>query len=1065
MKIIFKLIAAIALLYGLNNKAAAQSCINFDGSNDYVLVTNYAALQTGTTMTVEAWINATAWKTPLYKGTVMSTGNNAGQNNGFDLRAGNNGQAEFNISIGGVWAAATTPPIMQLGQWYHIAGVYTGDSLKVYINGLLRASTPVTGNITYSTGALYIAECPGFTGRTFSGKIDEVRFWNTARTHSEITGNICSALTGSETGLVGYWNFDATSGTTTAINSVAGGTNGTLTNMTLVTAWVANNYTCSANTPNVGVVEVTSPSSGFSLSSAEQVTVKINNYSNQIATNFPVSYKLNNLSPVTETVSASIPAFATYSYTFTQTVNLSVYQNYNILCYTGMTGDSDPTNDTTLKNFSNFAIGTNFGVAFSGIESVSITDSTYLNPTTALTVEAWVNASAWVGGVGTEGIVTKSSNSPDKGYNITCGDNGRVKFQISDNGGWKSVESSHILLSNRWYHVAGVFNGSSIKLYVNGELIAGTYASAIAPSTVPVMIGSGLHGTIDEVRIWNTARTQSELQANMAVSLTGNETGLVAYYKFNEGLGSPVAMDGTNRNHVAALSNNFNLGAAWVSGFAVANDDAGVNGLAAPNNLTAFAGQTNVKLMVKNFGVNAISNIPVSYRVENGAEVRDTIHATIAPNETYIHAFTNLENFSAFDSVQITIKTKLAGDVESRNDSVVTKLRKPSVSTPNTIVVFNNIQHDFGANGQVHYADAVFPEMPEQYIQVLLHVSVACPVSGCDPWDQAGLVTLLKNGEEYELGRYVTPYGKACGPWTIDVTDFKSILTGPLTIKSFVQVWGASGWLVNISFEFIQGVSPYPFTKIIPLWNTDYQVYGDPNISYILPALSVPIDARAHHVSLRTTISGHGQGNTSNAAEFINVTHHVLVNGTNQFDHHIWKTDCGSNSCANQSGTWTLSRANWCPGQEVDPITNDLTSLVTPAQNVTLNYVLQTYTNLNNTGYNGGSHTEPFYRIHTYLIESSDSALISIHEVEKNIGLSIMPNPSNGLFNVRIFGVEGKVNIIVCDIQGRVVLNDKIFITGNSANQTINLQAQAKGMYFLRVNTEKGMRVEKICIE
>ncbi|MCX6290365.1 MAG: peptide-N-glycosidase F-related protein [Bacteroidetes bacterium] len=973
MKKILRLIGIFLIASSFSNHTQAQYCLSFDGSNDYVSVANYAGLQTASTMTVEAWINATAWKTPLYKGTVVSTGNNAGQNNGFDLRAGEGGKVAFNISIAGNWVTATTPAILQLGQWYHLAGVYTGDSVKVYVNGLLRAAVPATGAITYSTGAMYIAECPGFTGRTFNGKMDEVRFWNTARTPSEITGNICTSLTGSETGLAGYWKFDATNGTTTAINSVAGGNNGTLTNMTLATAWVSGDYTCSVNNPDVGVVDVIAPASGFNLSSTEPVSIKINNYSNQAATNFPVSYKLGNLAPVTETVSASIPAFGSYIYNFTQTVDLSAIQAYTIRSYTGMTGDADHSNDSVSKSFNNFAIGTNFAVAFTGIESITLTDTSYLNPTSALTVEAWINTSSWVGGVGSEGIISKSTSSPDQGYSITCGDNGRVKFQISDNGGWKSVESAHMLLTNRWYHVAGVFDGSSIKLYVNGDLISSTFASAISPSSVPLTIGSGFYGKLDEVRIWNIARTATEIQTNMAVALAGNETGLVGYYKLNEGLGSPLAYDGTVNSHTASLSGNFNLNTAWVSGYSLMNDDASVTGLVAPNNLTAFNGETRVKVLVKNTGLNTISNIPVAYKVGNGSWFLDTIATSLAPNQTYTHSFKNIEDFSLLTTTTLTTRVHLPGDADSRNDSAVTILTKPTVN-PNTIVVFNNVQHDFASNGQVHYADAIFPEAPEKYSSVLLHVSVSCPGSGCDPWDQAGLVTLLKNGQEYELGRYITPYGIACGPWTIDVTDFKSLLTGPLTLKSYVQVWGSSGWLVTISFEFIPGASAYPFSKLTPLWNTDYQVYGDPGVSYVLPTLSIPIEAQSKHVSMRSTLTGHGQGNTNNAAEFFNVTHHVWVNGTNQFAHHIWKADCGSNSCSNQGGTWTLSRAGWCPGQGVNSIINDLTPLVTTGQNVSLNYVLQSYTNLLNTGYNGNGHTEPFYRIHTYLVETSDSA-------------------------------------------------------------------------------------------
>jgi hypothetical protein len=51
----------------------------------------------------------------------------------------------------------------------------------------------------------------------------------------------------------------------------------------------------------------------------------------------------------------------------------------------------------------------------------------------------------------------------------------------------------------------------------------------------------GWQGKIDELRVWNVYRTAAEIKANMKVMLKGNEPGLVAYYKFNEGTGQSSA--------------------------------------------------------------------------------------------------------------------------------------------------------------------------------------------------------------------------------------------------------------------------------------------------------------------------------------------------------------------------------------------------------------------------------------------------------------------------------------------------------------------------------------------
>ena len=57
------------------------------------------------------------------------------------------------------------------------------------------------------------------------------------------------------------------------------------------------------------------------------------------------------------------------------------------------------------------------------------------------------------------------------------------------------------------------------------------------------------NGIIDEVRIWNIARSQNDIQEYMYKQLTGTESGLVAYWQFNEGTGD-ITFDKTiNANH------------------------------------------------------------------------------------------------------------------------------------------------------------------------------------------------------------------------------------------------------------------------------------------------------------------------------------------------------------------------------------------------------------------------------------------------------------------------------------------------------------------------------------
>ncbi|MFM1875642.1 MAG: hypothetical protein RL266_1379, partial [Bacteroidota bacterium] len=79
-------------------------------------------------------------------------------------------------------------------------------------------------------------------------------------------------------------------------------------------------------------------------------------------------------------------------------------------------------------------------------------------------------------------------------------------------------------------------------------------------------------------------------------------------------------------------------------------------------------------------------------------------------------------------------------------------------------------------------------------------------------------------------------------------------------------------------------------------------------------------------------------------------------------------------------------------------------------------------------------------------------------------GITVFPNPSNGIFNVVVKNVSGEVQIIVTDNFGREVLMENFSTTGNSA-RTIDMSGRASGIYFLRVQTENVPVVVKLVKE
>ncbi len=171
-------------------------------------------------------------------------------------------------------------------------------------------------------------------------------------------------------------------------------------------------------------------------------------------------------------------------------------------------------------------------------------------------------------------IISKAiSPTPNDHYwmlsTTTSGANTVLRFRLKTNDNQPTaslVATTGDLSENTWYHIAATYDGTTMKLFLDGNLVGSMpkTGSVSTNSSVGVWIGGNpptatghpWQGKIDEVRIWNTARTLAELQANSSSELSGSEAGLQAYYKFNEGTGQTLKDDAGNNNTVLGSTNS-----------------------------------------------------------------------------------------------------------------------------------------------------------------------------------------------------------------------------------------------------------------------------------------------------------------------------------------------------------------------------------------------------------------------------------------------------------------------------------------------------------------------------
>ncbi len=192
----------------------------------------------------------------------------------------------------------------------------------------------------------------------------------------------------------------------------------------------------------------------------------------------------------------------------------------------------------------------------------------------SFTMEAMINGTL----SGTRSIIRKTSD-----YNLFIV-SGKMVAEVWTAGklvpsSWQKWVGSSTIADNTWTQIAAVWNGTSFTFYINGVVEPTTNSSGTISGTENLNIGKSANygepfsGMIDEVRIWNIARSQLAIQNTMGSSLAGNETGLIAYYNFNNGTaggdntGITTLTDNSSHNNNGTLTSFALTGTSsnWVS--------------------------------------------------------------------------------------------------------------------------------------------------------------------------------------------------------------------------------------------------------------------------------------------------------------------------------------------------------------------------------------------------------------------------------------------------------------------------------------------------------------------
>jgi len=181
---------------------AQNKVLSLDGDMDWLSLPDLGSLND---VTIEMWVNAE--RKDQWQGLFGDQGWNLGSIH-YQYRTGNS--LEFALrSTERIFRMIGSFSLNNQDGWHHLAVVYssTSESTGMYLNGEVGgASEDIHPGIPVNLVNLGVGTT--YSSRWFNGYIDDIRVWNVAKTKAEIRSLITTTLTGKETGLVGYWNFD-----------------------------------------------------------------------------------------------------------------------------------------------------------------------------------------------------------------------------------------------------------------------------------------------------------------------------------------------------------------------------------------------------------------------------------------------------------------------------------------------------------------------------------------------------------------------------------------------------------------------------------------------------------------------------------------------------------------------------------------------------------------------------------------------------------------------------------------------------------------------------------------
>jgi hypothetical protein len=596
-----------------------------DGANDYTTTPDDSSLDITNKITLSAWI-----KTEKSGKQVILEKENATTGYCFFL----NDEGSFSVRFNGdnsKMVSTSSSYLNRLDKWVHFAATYDGSKIRTYVNGIPDDSLTTSFTIGTNNESLTIGSFSGGTKKLL-GSLDEVKIIYDALPLSNIEDLAESSNIPS---LVAHWAMEDNGGAFLMDSSSAKNNadiiegpswvegkrglalelNGTIdyctvpndpslnvSNAITIAAWIKpSKYGTQRilrkvdETNDLGYSLFLGIDSTISIRFNNSNLTRLNSISNYPATGDTWMHVASTYDGTTIRIYVNGVEDNTVNRSFNigtakNDLTIGAQENetnlfkgsiddiriYNYALSTSeisdLQADWNPSVPTTVSNGSGYALdfdGTDDFIDCGNSSSVNITD--------AITLEAWIKSDKFET---TQAIIKKNGSS--SGYELSLSKDGEVFFRLNKSSSHKLIANSlYPHDGNTWMHIAATYDGTEQKIYINGSVedsVSGPSSINTNSNNLVIGVNADNHsnfpfdGAIDEVRLWNIARNEAEIQSTMCEKLTGSETGLVGYWRFDNVNGASVD-DLTSNNNDGTMQNMNAFNYVW-SGAQLGNESA-----------------------------------------------------------------------------------------------------------------------------------------------------------------------------------------------------------------------------------------------------------------------------------------------------------------------------------------------------------------------------------------------------------------------------------------------------------------------------------------------------------